>query len=509
MTERYDAIVVGAGHNGLVCAALLARSGKRVLVLEAANRVGGMAVTEEFHDGFWVSTGAQLVHQLQPAVMKALGVRIPLLTESMSTIALAEDGDHVRFFDDDVAGAASGESRAYREFRQLGTRLARFLNRQFLRRPPRFEGDLRRLLKLGVQLRLLGRQDMRELLRLVGQNMHDEVNARCSHPLLKAAICLDAVTGTHTGPRSPGSVFTWLHRLAGQDGVVSQPAGGVGTISEALAARAVAFGAEVRTGHPVDRIIVENGRVAGVESRGVRFDSWTVVSNADPRTTAQHLVGERHFESPYLKRIDHYRCEGNVAKLHLALDGLPEVPGLKDGDLASRLLIAPSEDAIEEAFNPAKYGAFSESPVMEISLPSVADDRCAPEGQHVLSANVQFAPYRLDGGWTDDARDQFTDICLQTLSRYFRAIGSRVLALELMTPVDIEQRFGVYGGHWHHGEIGLDQFMFTRPVVGATQYRQPLDGLWLCGAGTHPGGGVSGAPGYNAAQAILERERQR
>ena len=475
MTERYDAIVVGAGHNGLVCATRLAQAGKRVLVLEASDRVGGLAVTEEFHDGYWVSTGAHLVHQLQPSVLKSIGVRVPMVGESLSTIALAEDGHHVQFFGDDVAGAASGESHAWRDFRQLGLRLARFLNKQFLKRPPRFDGDAKRLLKLGVQLRLLGKNDMRELLRLVGQNMHDEVNARFSHPLLKAAICLDAVTGTHMGPRSPGSVVTWLHRLAGQDGVVSQPAGGVGAISEILAARAVKQGVDIRTGHPVERIVVENGRVAGVESAGERFDSWTVLSNADPKTTVQKLVGERHFESPYLKRIDHYRCEGNVAKLHLALDGLPEVPGLRDSDLASRLLIAPSEDAIETAFNPAKYGAWSDEPVMEISIPSVADDRCAPPDHHVLSAIVQFAPYKLDGGWTDDARDQFTDTCLHTLSRYFPGIEKKVVAVELMTPVDIEQRFGNYGGHWHHGEIGLDQFMFTRPVVDGTACHRPRD----------------------------------
>ncbi|MEM6512060.1 MAG: NAD(P)/FAD-dependent oxidoreductase [Pseudomonadota bacterium] len=509
MTERYDAIVIGAGHNGLVCAIRLAQSGKRVLLLEAANRVGGLAVTEEFHDGFWVSTGAQLLHQLQPAVMKAIGVRVPSVVERMATVVLAEDGDHVRLLDNDVSGPASGEAAAFAEFRQLGLRLARFLNQQFLRRPPRFDGDTRRLARLGLGLRLLGKADMRELLRLVGQNMHDEVNARFSHPLLKAAVCLDAVTGTHTGPRSPGSVVTWLHRLAGQDGAVSQPAGGVGAVSEALAARAVKLGVELRTGQPVDRIVVDNGRVAGVESGGERFESWTVISNADPKTTVQRLVGERHFETSYLKRIHHYRSDGNVAKLHLALDGLPEAAGLDDTDFQSRLLIAPGEDAIEAAFNPAKYGEFSADPVMEISLPSAADDRCAPEGQHVLSAIVQYAPYRLAGGWTDDARDRFTDLCLQTLSRYFPDISRRVVALELMTPVDIEHRFGVYGGHWHHGEIGLDQFMFTRPVVGASQYRQPLDGLWLCGAGTHPGGGVSGAPGYNAAEAILELEQRR
>ncbi len=509
MTERYDAIVVGAGHNGLVCAAMLAQSGKRVLVLEAANRVGGLAVTEEFHDGFWVSTGAHLVHQLQPSVLKAIGVRVPTVSDKLSTIVLAEDGHHVQFFDDDVAGAASGETHAYRDFRQLGLRLARFLNKQFLKRPPRFDGEMKRLLKLGLQLRLLGKHDMRELLRLVGQNMHDEVNARFSHPLLKAAICLDAVTGSHMGPRSPGTVVAWLHRLAGQDGLVSQPAGGVGAISESLAARCVKLGVDIRTGHPVKRIVVDNGRVAGVECAGERFDSWTVLSNADPKTTVQQLVGERHFEAPYLRRIDHYRSKGNVAKLHLALDGLPDVPGLRDSDLASRLLIAPSEDAIETAFDPAKYGAFSDEPVMEISIPSVADDRCAPEGQHVLSAIVQFAPYDLEGGWTDDARDRFTDICLRTLTRYFPGIDNRIVALELMTPLDIEQRFGNYGGHWHHGEIALDQFMFTRPVVGAAQYRQPLDGLYFCGAGAHPGGGISGAAGYNAAQVILERERRR
>jgi phytoene dehydrogenase-like protein len=261
---------------------------------------------------------------------------------------------------------------------------------------------------------------------------------------------------------------------------------------------------------PVRRIVVTNGRVTGVQcADGEEFRSYTVVSNADPKRTVNELVGTRHFETTFANRIRHFRSRGNAAKLHLALDGMPDFDGLGAQDYGHRIVIAGDEHDVERAFNPAKYGEFSSEPVMEITFPSVHDETLAPAGRHVMSAVVQYAPYALRGGWDDAAKQAYVDTVLRRIAQYAPDIEQRVMASELLTPADIESEFGITGGHWHHGELTLDQFLFVRPVSSAAQYALPLDGLYLCGAGAHPGGGVSGAAGRNAAREILRRERTR
>jgi len=514
MTDRWDAIVVGAGHNGLVCAALLAQAGKSVLVLEAENQVGGAAVTREFMDGFSVSSCAHLLYQLQPEVCGDLKITPRLAAEDMATIALASDGDHVRLDATSVTGVSATDAEQYRRFRRRMTRFADLLRRVVNRPPPRLGTrdwrDLVALGRIGLDIRGQGRDEMREFLRLVGMNMHDEVTERFTSPLLRGAVCFDAVLGTHLGPRSPNTVLTYLYRLAGNHGRTGIPRGGMGMVSALLAQSARTAGADIRTASPVRRIIVDNGRVVGVETQdGEIHNSYTVISNADPKRTVMRLVGARHFETRFVRRIHKLRARGNAAKLHLALDGLPAVDGLEPGDLGQRLVIAGDEHRVERAFNPAKYGEFSPDPVIEVTFPSVSDESLAPAGKHVMSAIVQFAPYALKGGWTEAARGAFLDSVMTTLGRYMPDIGQRVEGTELLTPVDIEDRFHMTGGHWHHGELALDQFLFVRPVSGAGQYAMPLDGLYLCGAGAHPGGGVSGAAGRNAARTILRRERSR
>jgi len=512
MTDKYDAIVVGGGHNGLVCSALLARSGKQVLVLEANDQVGGAAVTREFADGHSVSACAHLLYQLQPSVRKDLGLRPKLSSENMATIALDDDGDHVRITGNTVTGAREGDAESYRAFHKRMTRFADLLRTYFNKTPPRLGtsdfSDLLTLGRLGIDVRLLGKTEMREFLRLIGINIHDEVTERFDCPVLKGAISLDAVLGTHLGPRSPNTIMTYLYRLAGDHGRVAMPTGGMGSVSEELAHVARDAGVTIRTGMPVSRIIIDNGRVAGVETEsGERFDSMTVISNADPKRTIMDLVGARHVETGFTHRVHHLRMKGNAAKLHLALDGLPAIAGLSKNEYGDRIVIAPTEHYVERAFNPAKYGESSPEPVLEITFPSFRDPSLAPTGKHVMSAIVQYAPYALKGGWDDAARQEFEAAAIRVIEKYAPDITQRITASELLTPADIEREFHITGGHWHHGELTLDQFLFVRPVCGAAQYRMPVDGLYLCGAGAHPGGGVSGAAGRNAARAILSREK--
>jgi len=490
MTDRYDAIVVGGGHNGLVCAALLGKSGKQVLVLEANEQVGGAAVTREFAAGYSVSACAHLLYQLQPSVRKDLKLSPSLASEDMTTIALGDDGQHVRIQGKSVEGVSDADADSYRGFHKRMTRFADLLQTYFNKTPPRLGTkdfkDLLTLGRLGFDVRRLGKSEMREFLRLIGMNIHDELTERFESSLLKGALGLDAVLGTHLGPRSPNTIMTYLYRLAGDQGRVALPAGGMGSISDELAQVARESGVTVRTGMPVSRIVIDNGRVAGVETEsGERFESMTVISNADPKQTIMQLVGARHVEAGFTHRINNLRMKGNTAKLHLALDSLPIIDGLSNSDYAQRLVIAPDEHYVERAFNPAKYGESSPEPVLEITFPSFRDSSVAPEGRHVMSAVVQYAPYDLKGGWTEEAKREFEAATIRVIERYAPDIAQSITASELLTPADIEREFHITGGHWHHGELTLDQLMFVRPVCGAAQYRA----------------------GRNAARAILNREK--
>ncbi|MEE4161122.1 MAG: NAD(P)/FAD-dependent oxidoreductase [Woeseiaceae bacterium] len=514
MTERYDAIIVGGGHNGLVAAAMLARAGRRVLLLERSAALGGASITREFADGFAVSAGAQWLGQLQPAVVRKLGIETPLAARDVDTVVLAPGDAPVRYGRGRVSGVGDGDTKRYAEYAKRMRRYSKLLWAWLNRVPPRLGSgagtDTRRLLRMALELRLLGRDDMREFLRLIGMNVYDDVEECFESRLLKGGLCLDAVLGTHAGPRSPNTFMTSLYRYGGEAAGTALPAGGMSAVSNLIAKAARDAGAELVTGAPVSRILVENGRVTGVETEdGERHESYTVLSSVDPKQTVLSLIGARHFEAGFVRRVGHLRAVGTAAKLHLALDGLPTAGGMSADDLGQRLLIAPDPDSVERAFNPAKYRRFSPAPVMDISIPSVHDETLAPAGKHVLSAIVQYAPCDLEGGWTDASKKEFLDICLDRLAEYLPGIRDCVIEGELLTPADLEREFGMTGGHWHHGELSLDQFLFTRPLPGCQQYRAPLDGLYFCGAGAHPGGGVTGVPGYNAARVVIERDTHR
>ncbi|MGH8254568.1 MAG: phytoene desaturase family protein [Steroidobacteraceae bacterium] len=517
--RAHDCIVIGGGHNGLACAAYLARAGRSVLVLEAADRLGGAASTREFAPGFRVSAGAHLLHQMPARLIEELQLEqhgLRWAAQAMPTAALSAQAEALLLAGDTLDGpVSSGDVAAFREFKAQMSRFAAALHPMLDSMPPRLGtdrwSDRLNLLRLGWRIRRLGRRDMRELLRIAGMNVHDLLTEHFSAPLLQGALGLDAVLGSNFGPRAPGTVMTLLYRMAAEHGAgargLALPVGGLGAVSEALAAAARQAGAEIRVATPVARIRVADDRVNGVVlESGETIGARTVVSSADPKRSLLGLLGPEHLDTSFVRRVHHLRTRGLAAKLHLALDAMPQFKGLAVAAHGARLLIAPGLDYIERAFNHSKYGEYSSAPALEITLPTASDASLAPTGKHVLSAIVQYAPYELRGGWPQHAQ-AFTAAIVDLLEQHAPGLRSLVRASELLAPPDIEREFRIHGGHWHHADLALDQFFAVRPVPGATQHRTPMDGLFLCGAGCHPGGGVMGIAGRNAARQVIAAAR--
>ena len=513
---HYDAIVIGAGHNGLVCAAYLAKSGKRVLVLEAAATVGGAASTHEFAPGFRVSSAAHLLHLMPTSMIADLALEhhgLRFAARGLPTHALSPDGRHMEISDAGVAAHSPADAASYPRFAQRMRVLAGALKPMFAVAPPRLGtdawSDRIALMKLGWQVRRLGKRDMRELLRIIGMNVYDLFVDEIHSPLLRGALAFDATLGANLGPRAPGTVLTWLLRLAQEslagDAGLCQPTGGMGALGDALARAAVAAGATIQTDTRVARVSVNDDRVTGVVlASGAEISATVVVSSADPKTTFLDLLGPAHLDTGFVRKVDHARARGIVAKLHLALDRLPAFTGLAEPALRGRLVVSPTMDFLESAFDAPKYGEYSQLPAMEITVPTANDPSLAPAGHHVMSVVVECAPHHLRAGW-DGTRAAYTSMVIDQLERYAPTLREAIIAAELLTPVDVEARFGNRGGHWHHVELAFDQFYFTRPVPGAAQHRTPVPGLYLCGAGCHPGGGVAGHAGRLAAQTVLAK----
>lgn len=516
--KTYDAIVIGGGHNGLAAAATLARKGKSVCLVERNATCGGMARNAAFASGALAPQIAHLLYNLNPKVAKELGIggaKAPLQTKDLPTVSLKEDGNHV-VIRGTKASLADGKAHPEAEvYEELITRLIRFaalLGQMSTKSPPALEGgltntatlgELAGLAKLGFDLKRMGKKDMREFLRVILSNIYDLTLDELADDALAGAMTADAVRGAYAGPRSPGTVFSLMYRL-GQGGGAQLPVGGMGAVSGAFEAAARDAGVEILTGKGVARVLVDGDRAAGVELEdGGSLKARAVLSNAGPNATMM-LAGPEHYDVEAVRRMRNQRCKGTAAKVNLLLKSAPQFTGLSAELTAGRLLIAPSATYVERAFNPAKYGEMPKDPVIELVIPSLTDASIASDGQHVLSAVVSFVPYGLDGGWDEAAQQRLVALTLATLEKYAPGISDLVVEQQVMSPADIEAETGAPGGHWHHAEMGIDQILTVRPANGAAHYRFGPEGYYLCGAGAHPGGDVTGVAGRNSALQLLK-----
>jgi phytoene dehydrogenase-like protein len=532
--RQYDAIVVGGGHNGLVTAAYLARAGRRILVVERRGHVGGAAETSEL-GGVRVPRLADTVGRIRPAVVKDLDLRahgLRLVAPDVRVFAPQPDGRAITLWTDQartVAGLrawSSGDADAYPDFDRLVRSLGRFLAELAAETPPDIKapgiGDALTGLKLGRTFRGLGKHDSHTILRVLPMAVADFVAEAFETDALRAAIAWRGVRHSFLGPWSAGSTAILLADGAGNDGGAAGQTvfaiGGPGALSEALASAARAAGAEIRCGAEVVAIMSRNNRVTGVAlASGEELSAPVVVSGLDPKRTLVELADPVTIGPSMRWRAGNYRTPGVVAKVNLVVDRLPRFTAAAGDDeqlLRGRILAAPGIDAIERAFDAAKYGRVSEAPVLEATIPSLVDPSLvdgSPDGTHVVSVSAQYAPYVLRGGSWDDAgpADTLADRVVAVLDELAPGLASSVQAREVITPLDLERDYGLSGGHPLHGEQALDQFFLWRPFLGSGRYRLPIDGLYLCASGAHPGGGITGQPGQNAAREILADMKHR
>ncbi len=522
MRLRYDAIVIGAGHNGLTAAAYLARAGKKVLVVERRHVVGGAAVTEEIFPGFKFSVCSYVVSLLRPEIIRDLklashGLEILPLD---GTFTPMPNGDHLWRVDDHaatfhgIARHSRKDAEAYDEYGRAMVEMGRFAKAILAMTPPDpFSLKLRELRALGdvaKRFRALPDRDRYNQFQLLTMSAADFLDQWFETDVLKATMSASGIIGTFLGVRSPGTAYVLLHHYMGEiDGAFRSwglSKGGTGMVSASIASAAAAAGAEIRLNAPVERVIVKGGEASGVVlENGDEIDATVVLSSVDPRLTFMKMVGERHLPEDFATDIKRYKFRGSSGKVNLALDGLPDftaMPG-PGAHLRGAISISPSLDYMERAYDQAKYGQYSRRPYIDIVIPSLTDPSVAPPGKHVMSCFVQYAPYDLRGENWDDHREAFGDTVIDTISEYAPNLKDRILHRQVLTPLDIERDFGLSEGNIFQGELTLEQLFFLRPAPGWAGYKTPIRHLYMCGSATHPGGGIMGAPGRNAAMAAL------
>ena len=503
--DTFDAIVIGAGHNGMACAFYLARARRRVLVVEAADAVGGAARPVAFGE-LEIPYAAHLDYGMSRRVIADMELERHGLAWAEHDIGATAFGVDDRRIDfalsrgEAPAGADAVDAAAWATFRARMSRFASIIDDIAHRSPPRLAGsgaDARAWLAIAWRLRRLGREDMREFLRIGAINLFDVLEEHFDDPLLKGALAAESLIGHGLAPRSPNSVLTFLARLA-SGGAVAMPRGGMTALARAMESacrtRQVAF----RLGTGVRRILVDSDRAAGVElENGEVIEATDVVSSADAWTTGVNLLGTAHLDTGTVRRLRHIRGRGCTARIDLLLD---DVDGLDRELLGRRLLFAGDMDRLERAFNHGKYNEVSPEPLVEFIVPTVIDPTQMTGKRHLASALVQYVP--RDAG-DDDVPTRTLKAAREVIERALPGLFDRVRETRVTLPVDVERDTGIHGGHWHHAEIALDQFFMLRPAPTVSRYAMPLPGVWLCGASAHPGGGITGLPGYHAAARII------
>jgi phytoene dehydrogenase-like protein len=523
--KKYDAIIVGGGHNGLVCAAYLARAGRKVLVLERREMVGGCAVTEEIWPGYRVSTASYLTSLLQERIIRELdlprfGYQVD--AKDPAFFSAFPDGRHLFMWQDraqtlaEIAKFSQHDAEIFPAYEDHLERLSQVVEGLLLTTPPEFPpdglGDFLDYLKLAGKLRGLRPKEIIGLVKIFTQSAAEFLDEWFECDSIKVTLATDGVIGANGGPRSPGTAYILLHHVmgsvGGHRGLWGFVRGGMGAVSNAIADSARSRGVEIRTNARVEAIRVENGRTRGVALEGgEEIDAAVVASNLTPHSTFLDLVNARELQPEFLKAIRKYRSEGTSCKINLALSGLPNfsaLPGDNGPQHRATMHICPSMEYVERAWDDAKYGRPSQSPLLELTVPTLYDPSLAPPGRHIMGIFIQYAPYTLRDSHWDELREPFAYRVLDLIEDYAPGFRELVIDKQVLTPLDLEQRFGLTGGNIFHGEMSLDQMFVMRPVAGCARYRTPIPGLYLCGSGTHPGGGVMGAPGHNAAREILK-----
>ncbi len=528
MSKRYDVVVIGGGHNGLVHAAYLARAGKKVLVLERRHILGGAAITEEVFPGFRFSVASYVVSLLRPEIIRELdlprhGLEILPLD---GTFTPMENGDYLWRVNDhaktrrEIARHSKIDAEAYEEYGKAMVQMGRFVKPILSMTPPDPTSldprGLWELLKIGRRFQKLRPEDQQNQVQLMTMSAVDFLDRWFETDVLKATMAASGIIGTFLGVRSPGTAYVLLHHYMGEiDGAFRSwgfARGGTGAISEAIGAAAREAGVEIRTEAPIAQIRVRAGRATGVVlENGEEIDAAVVSSSVDPHLTFLKMIGRKELPDDFVEDLERYKFRGSSGKVNLALDGLPEFRSLPGAGqhLRGAISISPSIEYMERAYDDAKYGRFSRRPYMDVVIPSLTDPSIAPPGKHVMSCFVQYAPYHLKEGHWDDQREAFGDAVIDALAVHAPNIRNHILHRQVLTPLDIERVFGLTEGNIFQGELTLEQLFFLRPAPGWAQYRTPIRGLYMCGAATHPGGGIMGAPGRNAAAVLIGDAKRR